>query len=293
LKAVNRLFLIAIVIGFYSTAFVVFRVLVTRSAENQPVRVRRPCLPVGEDTAVIVALGQSNAGNWGMGRYAATEAVDNFDPETGNCFSAIDRLLGTDGNGSSFLPRLGDLLIQSGKFHRVIVVSIAVGGASIFNLASIHLGRIDNLIKKLRQAGITPTHFLFQQGETDAMLNTTEAEYLASLVRLVRQFRSAGYEAPFYVALSTKCGEGHPRNRRAIRAAQAAAIDINLNIRRGPDTDIIGNSGRAPGYCHMNETGTIAQAALWVAFIRRTVSTETDHTAEALRPKIRTGNIQQ
>jgi hypothetical protein len=213
-----------------------------------------------------------------MGRYAATEAVDNFDPETGNCFSAIDRLLGTDGSGSSFLPRLGDLLIQSGEFNRVIVVSIAVGGASIFDLASIHLGRIDNLIKKLQQAGITPTHFLFQQGETDAVRNTTAAEYLASLIKLVRKFRSAGYQAPFYVALSTKCDEAHPRNRLVIRIAQAAARDIDLNIRRGPDTDMIGNSGRAHGHCHMNEIGTLAQAALWAAFIRRTVSTETDHT---------------
>jgi hypothetical protein len=284
---INRLFLIVIIIGFSSTAFIVFRVPVTRIAENSPVRVQRPCLPVGEATAVIVALGQSNAGNWGMGHYAATEAVDNFDPETGNCFSAIDRLLGTDGSGSSFLPRLGDLLVQSREFNRVIVVSIAVGGASISDLTSIYLGRIDNLIAKLRQAGITPTHFLFQQGETDAMRNTTTAEYSASLVRLVRQFRSAGYEAPFYVALSSKCDEVHPGNRRAIRVAQAACIDVNLNIRRGPDTDMIGNSGRAHGHCHMNEIGTLAQAALWAAFIRRTVSTETDHTgAVANRPML-------
>jgi Carbohydrate esterase, sialic acid-specific acetylesterase len=224
------------------------------------------------DPAVIVALGQSNAGNFGMGRYAATEAVDNFDPETGTCFSAIDPLLGADGSGSSFLPRLGDLLIQSGQFKRAIVVSIAVGGASILDLTSINLNRIDNLIAKLRQASVTPTQVLFEQGETDAAGNTTADEYLASLVKLVRQFRSAGYDAPFYVALSTKCDEVHPRNRRVIRAAQVAASNLDLNIRRGPDIDMIGNNGRTHGHCHMNEIGTLAQAALWAAFIRPTVN---------------------
>jgi hypothetical protein len=59
----------------------------------------------------------------------------------------------------------------------------------------------------------------------------------------------------------------HAKNGRAIRHAQAAAVDGNLNIRRGPDMDMIGNGGRSHGNCHMNEVRTLAQAALWAAFI--------------------------
>jgi len=55
----------------------------------------------------------------------------------------------------------------------------------------------------------------------------------------------------------------------AVRAAQQSAIDGPLKIRRGPDTDMIGNDGRNPhDGCHMNEAGTLANAALWAAFIR-------------------------
>ncbi len=233
-----------------------------------PVRVERPCTQVGGSLAIIVVLGQSNAGNYGEGHYSATEAVDNFDAETGKCFSATDPLLGADGNGANFATRLGDILVQSGQFKRVIIAPIAVGSASLSELNSAHHDKIDALIIALNRADLTPTHFLVQQGETDASRETTEAQYSASLNELVRTFRSAGYQAPFYIALSTKCDEVHPKNTFAIRSAQAAVVNADLNIRRGPDTDMIGNEGRSRGNCHMNEIGTLAQAALWAAFIR-------------------------
>ena len=266
----NRFLLVAMIGGFFGVSLIVlYRPAMQIAATPSPDRLERPCLPVGQATAVLVVLGQSNAGNYGMGHYAASEAVDNFDPDTGKCFAAIDPLLGADGKGSSFLPRLGDLLVQSGRFKRVIVVSIAVGGASISDLASVHLHRVDDLIAKLRKENLTPTHILFEQGETDASLHTTEAEYLASLVALVKKFRSEGYQAPVFVASSTKCDEVHPKNRNVIRRAQAAAVNADLDIRRGPDIDMIGNEGRAYGHCHMNQIGELAQAALWAAFIRR------------------------
>jgi len=64
------------------------------------------------------------------------EAVDNFDPESGKCFAATDPLLGADGLGASFATRLGDILIQSGQFKRVIIAPMAIGGASISQLNS-------------------------------------------------------------------------------------------------------------------------------------------------------------
>ena len=54
----------------------------------------------------------------------------------------------------------------------------------------------------------------------------------------------------------------------AVRAGQLSAVDEALNIRPGPDTDTIGNEGRNPDGCHMNEAGTLANAALWAAFIK-------------------------
>ena len=96
-----------------------------------PLRVERPCTPISGKTAIIVVHGQSNAANYGSARYTAREAVDNFDPATGKCFAAADPLLGTDGAGGSFATRLGDILIEAGRYDRVIIVPIARGSSSI------------------------------------------------------------------------------------------------------------------------------------------------------------------
>jgi hypothetical protein len=233
-----------------------------------PPRVERPCSPVSGRTAIIVVHGQSNAANWGSTRYTARETVDNFDPATGRCFAAADPLLGADGMGGSFATHLGDMLIQSGRYERVILVPIARGGASLSFLNDEGAELTINGIAKLKAAGLTPTHILFQQGETDALMTTTAEQYAALLHQLVKRFRAAGFDAPFYVSRSAKCDYAGPTNVGAVRAGQLAAVDAALNIRQGPDTDTIGNEGRRPDGCHMNEIGTIANATLWAAFIK-------------------------
>lgn len=234
-----------------------------------PPRIERPCSPGPGKTVVIVIHGQSNAANYGNTRYIAREAVDNFDPVTGKCFAAADPLLGADGAGGNFATRLGDILIQSGRYDRVILAPVAVQGASLSVLNNEQIGRIDNVLAKLRSAGLTPTHFLFQQGEKDAVLTTTRAQYVSQLHQLVRRIRDAGFDAPFYLSQSTKCDVADPRNVAEVRAGQRAAIDDMLNIRPGPDTDVIANDGRNPfDGCHMNAVGTLANAALWASFVR-------------------------
>jgi hypothetical protein len=234
-----------------------------------PPRVERSCAPVPGKTAIIVVHGQSNAGNYGSTRHTAREAVDNFDPATGKCFAAADPLLGTDGIGGSFATRLGDILIQTGRYDRVIIVPIAMGSSTISALNNERAELITNALPKLKAAGLTPTHILFQQGEQDAMLTTSAEQYVSQLHQLVTRFRTAGFDAPFYLSRSTKCDAGEPTNTEAVRAGQLSAINDALNIRQGPDTDTIGNDGRNPSDgCHMNEIGTLANAALWAAFIK-------------------------
>jgi hypothetical protein len=149
----------------------------------------------------------------------------------------------------------------------VILVPIARGSSSLSFLNNEGAPLTTNGIAKLKAAGLTPTHILFQQGETDATLTTTSEEYAGLLHQLVRRFRAAGFDAPFYLSRSTTCGNVEPKNRAAVRAGQLAAVNEALNVRPGPDTDTIGNEGRSDG-CHMNEAGTIANAALWAAFIK-------------------------
>jgi Carbohydrate esterase, sialic acid-specific acetylesterase len=238
------------------------------SAMAPPARTERPCGPISGRTAIIVVHGQSNAANFGSARHSAREAVDNFDPATGKCFVAVDPLLGTDGIGGNFATRLGDILIQAGRYDRVILVPLARGGASLSFLNDEGAVLITNGISKLKAAGLTPTHILFQQGETDAVSTTTAEEYASLLHKLTKRFRAAGFDAPFYLSRSAKCDYVGPNNVAAVRAGQHSAVDEALNIRPGPDTDTIGNEGRSPDGCHMNEAGTLANAALWAAYIK-------------------------
>lgn len=209
-----------------------------------------------------------NAANYGSTRHTAREAVDNFDPATGKCFAAADPLLGADGIGGSFATRLGDILIQSGRYDRVILAPLAWGGASLSFLNNEGAVLTTNGIAKLKEAGLTPTHILFQQGEKDAISTTTAEQYVSLLHQLVKRFRTAGFDAPFYLSRSAKCDYVEPKNMAVVRTGQLAAVDAALNIRPGPDTDTIGNEGRNPDGCHMNEAGTLANAALWAAFIK-------------------------
>jgi len=229
-------------------------------------RDERPCA-ISARTAVIVVHGQSNAANYGSVRYVAREAVDNFDSATGKCFAAADPLLGTDGVGGSFATHLGDILIQTGRYDRVILVPLARGGASLSYLNNEGIELTANGIAKLKVAGLTPTHILFQQGEKDAILTTSTEQYVVLLHQLVKRFRAAGFDAPFYVSRSAKCDDAGPTNMAAVRAGQRFAVDEALNIRQGPDTDTIGNEGRSSDGCHMNGIGTLANAALWAAYI--------------------------
>ena len=238
------------------------------TALPQPARIERPCDPTSARTAVLVILGQSNAANYGSSRQIARRNVDNFDFTSGKCFAAADPLPGADGAGGHFATRLGDLLIEAGRYERVVVLPLGIHAAALAQLNEAYAPRLDTALVSLKAAKFVPTHVLFQQGETDANLTTTAADYASQLRQLVARIRAAGIDAPFYVSRTSKCDAIEPQNTEAVRAGQLAVLDPQLNIRPGPDTDLIGNDGRNPfDGCHMNEAGTLANAALWAAFI--------------------------
>src|SRR4029079_2165594 len=53
------------------------------------------CWSIEPDAAVILAMGQSNAGNYGETRYRPVQPVINFNWADGKCYRAEDPLLGS------------------------------------------------------------------------------------------------------------------------------------------------------------------------------------------------------
>jgi hypothetical protein len=216
-------------------------------------------------TAVIVTLGQSNAANHGRGNYVASERVDNFNLYDGRCYHAADPLLGASGSDANFATRLGDILIQRGRFDRVILAPIAQGGTRVEQWADEGLfnRRIIALIRRLYDAHLTPDFILWHQGEGN--LDTSDLggrQYRKNLLEVVRTFREFGIDAPFYIALATRCGAPSP-NRVNVRAGQRGAVDAKINTFLGPDTDTLGLEYRDDLICHFNEAGLERHAEMW------------------------------
>jgi hypothetical protein len=226
----------------------------------------------GPDTAVILTFGQSNAANAGASRYIARHPVHSFNIFDMNYYRAVDPLPGAGHNGGSVWGRLGDKLIETGRYRSVLIVPIAVGGSCIKDWTppdGYCWRRIKFALGRLKRAGIGIDMMCWHHGETDAnRLLTSAQEYRSRFQRLVRQIRAVGVDAPIYVATASVCANGfHPyRNHEQIRLAQRELVSSDEGIFHGPDTDQFVGDYRQDG-CHFSEKGLEAVAQAWLECI--------------------------
>lgn len=223
---------------------------------RQPVDCPQP----GPRTAIIMALGQSNAANYAGGvnrsRYGGRVAAF-FD---GACYLAQDPLPGGDGEGGSIWTGLANELIGSGRYDAVLVVMHALGGSSISRwLPSGDLGgRMVSILDGLKVVGLEPTHATWTQGEADRSPSSAfngEAAYSAALAKVIAAIRSKS-SAPILVSLVSSCPSlaeaGGPS--LGIRRAQIAAQSSEAGVYPGIDLDRIEGFEERFG-CHLTETG--------------------------------------
>lgn len=203
--------------------------------------------------AVILALGQSNAANYGEGRSVAGPHVANFNFENGLCYHARDPLLGASGSGGSVWPILADSLIEAGLFDNVIIAPIAVGASTVAQWAPGGLlhSRLVSAMAAMRNAGLAPTHVVYHQGEADAGRGTSKQDYKASLEAVLRSIRE-GTTSPILVSVVTRCKEVFSP---AIAQAQAEAVASLAAVYPGPNTDEIERFSERHDLCHFSRKG--------------------------------------
>lgn len=223
-------------------------------------------------TAVIVIIGQSNAANYAAGYYFPRyyKQIANLSIQNGKSYIAQEPLLGSDRDGSSFATRLADKVLAAKLYDHVVLVPIAIGNASAAEWAT--GGRLNHRIvvaaKRIRAAGLTATHVLWHQGESDAANpHTTPESYTDAVRSVVATFRVHGIEAPFFVAQATHHRNQTPEGVMAVRAGQKALVDPERGIFQGPDTDIIGDEFRDQR-SHFTAEGSDRHADLWLAVLR-------------------------
>jgi len=214
-------------------------------------------------TAVMLVFGQSNGANSGAAPYVPRRRVFNFNLFDGHCYVAKDPLLGATESRGNFAGRMADMLIERGHFDSVVLAPIGVGGSRIeeWTTGGARHRRLQVAIKRAQVSGLTFTHLLWHQGESNAGEDANHSLYASCLRNIHAALRSYGVAAPIYVAQATVCNS--PPNE-TIRSAQRAVVDPALGILAGPDTDTIGAQDRYDG-CHMAESGLIKHAELWVA----------------------------
>jgi hypothetical protein len=224
----------------------------------------------GSRTMVALAFGQSNAGNHGETVYRPKYPVYNL--FKGRCYRAEDPLLGATGDRGSVWSRLGDLLVQSRMYDKVLIISIGVGSTTIDQWAEggyLH-SRIVNAINEARKNGLTITHMFWVQGGSEK--NTAgdvknKKNYRKKFLNMLGSIRSMGVAAPIYVAVSTFNGSGFNND---IQSAQRELADSKNKIYAGPDNDLLYlDRSNEWERVHLSNRGLEKCARTWLAVIQK------------------------
>lgn len=243
---------------------------------------RSQAVDPGIRNLVLIVAGQSNSEPMQTTTYspANPSALDNFNIYDGAIYSASDPLVGSGArtlgtNNIGYHPGLilADALISAGKFDRIIIVPISLGGSSIADWTT---GALANrpvvAMKRLTQRGILPGAnvtfaFIWGQGESDTGLGTSTPAYTAGFNTLVARLTGAGFSGRIFIARqSYNLGS----LSAAVQASQTSAaptgvINNAAGIYLGANADaLIGNICNGGQTCrqadntHFTPSGVIA-----------------------------------
>jgi hypothetical protein len=235
---------------------------------SYPGKIEITCPIQDEKTAVLLLVGQSNAGNHqGQRHQSVDDRVVNF--SDGRCYRAASPLLGADGQKGETWTLLGNKLVQSGLYGTVILIPAAVAGSSVRRWAE--GGDLNAMlvavVREVKER-YTITAVLLDQGATDFALGTPESRYRSDLKSLIDTVRAEGIHAPFFI---TRCSVGGTNwtEDNPVARAQASLVDSRNAVFDGPNTDRdITPLDRYDGY-HFGASGQEKFDGAWMGLLRK------------------------
>lgn len=214
---------------------------------------------VWSDPFVLIAVGQSNAANHGLPRGRAGSG--SYALSAKGVLRLEDPLPGASGPGGSPWPHWAALQQRARPGSQVVVAAIAQGSSAVADwiAGGVHAQRLPAVLKALRSQQLAADSVVWHQGETEAWSSDDAAAYEANLRRWIASVRALGINAPIYVCLTSRDGQGviNP----AIRQAQASVWNSQERVFAGADTDSLGDAFRSDGV-HFNARGLEAFAKL-------------------------------
>jgi hypothetical protein len=229
------------------------------------------CPQQTDRTAVLLLIGQSNAGNHGGQRFHSEhgEKVVNF--FGGQCFVAVSPLLGSDGTKGEYWTQLGNLLVDYGAFDQVVLAPVTLSGSEISRWSQggdLNAVMINTAVQ-LQQYNYHVTHTLWHQGEIDYVIGTSETSYYQKFISIVDSLRDQQITSPVFVSVASKCLEAsnggtrfHSANNAIVRA-QLALPNTQKGIRSGVNTDALLDELDRYDDCHFSSSGAQKVAKAW------------------------------
>lgn len=228
-------------------------------------------LAPNKNTMIALTFGQSNAGNRGQTPYKPHNNVLNY--YDAKLYHAKDPLLGATGPGGSVWTHLGDLLIDSGLYKKVIFVPIAIGNTDIECWSSgMCFQKLERTLKQLDSLHVKLTHIFWHQGESDNLENTSKQKYKASLKIILQTIRNYHQQADLYVSIASYHNGAITKPLgvdTTIREAQKEFIAENKGVVYGPDSDTLIYAIHRHDGVHFSDFGMKAFAQLWLNAIRK------------------------
>ena len=224
-----------------------------------------PCPTQDPRTAVIFVAGQSNAANYGEKRQTTAFGDRVVAFFGGACAIAASPLLGADFNEGESLTPMADELIRSGRFDRVVLAPVAVGGTEIARWVDGDLAPVLRLALEAVQARYRVTHAIWHQGENDALIGTSATDYKRSFDVLLGRLRAQGMAAPVFISVTTRCYPNWMADN-PVALAQRSLPDPARGLHPGPDSDaLLPAAELRDGACHHNAQGQAHLAKLLAA----------------------------
>lgn len=228
----------------------------TTQRDNWNDAARRVACPVAPRPISLLILGQSNAANYVVDRSAAPQSAAVL--YEGQCYSAVDPLLGATGDRGSIWSRLaGPLANATGR--PILLVPIAVGSSSIesWTRGGVFHARIGHAMSNLAARGLTPDAIIYQQGEFEGSGRLDPGAYQSRLTVLLRELKATSRLV--YVAPTSKCSG--PANKDIRMAQLRAARDAQARL--GVDMDELPDSDRR-NVCHLSGSAAERIARKWL-----------------------------
>jgi hypothetical protein len=190
---------------------------------------------------VFVTYGQSNSSNHGQIGYIVKNKVYMFNDN--KIFKYKDTSIGASGVDGSVWGVTGDKIINSGLYKEVSFTNTGWGGKTISQLSKGKLFDyfIEQYLLTLKMYGKVDA-ILFHQGEDDAE-HHLEDQYYETFMIFIKKLRKLLPKPKLFLSIVSHCGDpGRHRiyvENNKLRLKQKKLIKDNIDIFRGPDTDIL------------------------------------------------------